>query len=415
MNTAYRPKMMLITLGGSPDPLKKSIMEYKPDQIVFFASHGSVSLSGEILDALDYKPSVFFEITDNPNVMFTCYQSARKCVDRAKELKVSADEILVDYTGGTKVMTSALILASLGNHFRYNYVGGDLRNKNGLGTVKDGHEQMFVEMSPWSMFAEEERRQVVTLFNRKRFAATIEVIDLALSRKLPLQIKRYFEFLRPCSSGFMKWDQFEHADALSRLKKGDNHLTEYLEDYPDDHLYGFKLKLHECIEFLEKLLDETKNLQKFHLILIDDLMNNARRKMEDHLFDDASARIYRALELYGQILFEQEFGCSNSRVDPRIIPERIRDEFVRKFMDYHSKLLKLPLTATFEILREKNIEAGIRFFKWEKQIKNIQSNRNFSILAHGIKPVTQKAAGSIYQTVYDFVKPEIILDFPELS
>ncbi len=50
---------MLMTLGGSPEPLKKSIAEYKPDQIIFLASHDSVSLTGEILKFLDYKPKFY--------------------------------------------------------------------------------------------------------------------------------------------------------------------------------------------------------------------------------------------------------------------------------------------------------------------------------------------------------------------
>jgi CRISPR-associated protein (TIGR02710 family) len=326
---------------------------------------------------------------------------------------MASDDVLVDYTGGTKVMTSALILASLGHSFRYNYVGGDLRDKNGLGPVINGHEKMFVEMSPWSMFAEEERRQVVTLFNQRRFSAAIGVIDLALDRDLPVRIKRYFKFIRPLAAGFMKWDQFEHKDALSRIKKGLDQLTEYLDEYPDESLCQFKDNVQNCINFLEKLLCETKNLQKPHWVLIDDLMNNARRKIEDQLFDDASARIYRSLELYGQIVFEKALGCYNDKVNPKIIPEQIRDDFVRRYKDANGKL-KIPLTATFEILKAKNHEAGLRFFEKQKEIKNIQSNRNYSILAHGIKPVTQKAAESIYQTVSDFVRPEIILDFPKL-
>jgi len=38
-------------------------------------------------------------------------------------------------------------------------VGGSARNKDGVGIVIDGHEKLFAEMSPWSIFAEEERRQ----------------------------------------------------------------------------------------------------------------------------------------------------------------------------------------------------------------------------------------------------------------
>ncbi len=38
----------------------------------------------------------------------------------------------------------------------------ELRNKDGLGTVISGHKKMFPEMSPRLIFAEEERRQIIT-------------------------------------------------------------------------------------------------------------------------------------------------------------------------------------------------------------------------------------------------------------
>jgi hypothetical protein len=46
------PKLMLMTLGGSPEPLAKSIQAHKPEKIIFLASHDSVSLSGEAVQKL---------------------------------------------------------------------------------------------------------------------------------------------------------------------------------------------------------------------------------------------------------------------------------------------------------------------------------------------------------------------------
>lgn len=41
--------LMIMSLGGSPEPLKKSIDTQKPERIVSLASHDSVALAGEIL------------------------------------------------------------------------------------------------------------------------------------------------------------------------------------------------------------------------------------------------------------------------------------------------------------------------------------------------------------------------------
>ena len=409
MNDSFKPKLVLMTLGGSPEPLKKSIEMYEPDQIFFLASHESVSLASDIFKALDFKPEAKYEITEDPNLMFECYKKARRCVDRDKKTGISPKDIMVDYTGGTKVMTAAL-----GNAYRFNYVGGSSRNKDGVGTVLNGKEELFVEMSPWSIFAEEERRQVVTLFNRRKFISVCEIINTACERELPFQIEKYFQSIRPLAQGLQLWDQFEHKSAQTLLKEGFVKLRDYLSVYPEENLRVFSKEVERCLLFLNQVMNKTKGLCLYHRVLIDDLLNHARRKIEDCRYDDATARIYRALELYGQILFEKAAKCDNGEVDPKIIPESIRDEFVRKYQDSCTEKLKLPLQTTFECLKEMGNNEGMRFFSRLKKIKDVQSNRNQSILAHGIKPIPEHAARSIFQTVSEFVCFTESVDYPKL-
>lgn len=405
---------MLMTLGGSPEPLKKSIETNKPERIIFLASHDSVSLAGDVFKGLENKPSPEYEITEDPNLLYECYKAARRCVERINKSGITPNKVTVDYTGGTKVMTAALILATVGLKYKFSYVGGDRRNKNGVGTVIDGQEKMFEEMSPWSLFAEEERRQVITLFNNCRFSAAIAIIDMANEHELPIQIRDYFGFIKPLAEGFLKWDQFEHKAALPFLGEGISLLEDYVHVYPNKALETFCNRLKNCKKHLEAVVSLTHGLNKKHPVLIDDLLNNARRKISDKRYDDAAARIYRALELYGQILFEEATGCSNDKVKLEIIPDNLKEKFVQKYRDSHSRYLKLPLTATFEYLKFKEYEAGIRFFEREKEIKNVQSNRNSSILAHGTQPVTENAIKSIFKTVNDFLQVTSFFDFPEL-
>ena len=406
-------KVMILSLGGSPEPLKKSIAEYQPEHLIFFASHDSVLKSGEVLEIKDYKPQkIETQITEDPNSLYECYKAARECVDRATRAGVLENNILVDYTGGTKVMSAALLLATVGFDFSFNYVGGDTRSKNGLGIVQDGHEKMYPDMNPWSAFAEEEKRQIVTLFNARRYSSVIQIMNLC-TRELPAQINLFFKFVRMLATGFLYWEQFRHKEAHDCLKKGMVLLDEYLQHYPSNVYQQLEDELRIHIDFLENLLSKTRNLQTYDNILIKELINNAQRRIEDKRFDDASARIYRALELYGQICFEKKIGCPNDKVKRAKIPQALRDEF-RKYLDQQSDLMKLPLQATFTVLRAVGHEAGERFFSFEDKIKNIQIARNKSILAHGIQPVTEHTARSILDTVTDFVQMKEFFDFPKL-
>jgi CRISPR-associated protein (TIGR02710 family) len=409
-------KLMIMSLGGSIEPLKKSIQMHKPACIVFLASHDSIALSGEILKSIEYKPSTWYEITEDPNVMYECYKAARRCSERTKKMHLGPANVIVDYTGGTKVMTAALILATIGEPFRFNYVGGTSaasRNKDGLGTVMDGHEKMYPEMSPWSIFAEEERRQIVTLFNGRRFAAAVNIIDLCTG-ELPFQIKSYFSFVRPIADGFLLWEQFNHTAASRRFDIGLAALSDYLKDHPEPTLESFAHNFVRCQAFLRSVLEQSNQLKNLHIILVEDLLNNARRRMMDKRYDDATARSYRSLELFGQICFRDVAGCSTDEVKPEMVPDELRDDFTRKYSDGKGRTLKLPLTATFLFLKHKGHEAGGRYFEMEAEIKKITHSRNYSILAHGINPISENACKSIFETVSRFVGIENFFDFPQL-
>jgi len=407
-------KMMIMSLGGSPEPLKKSISEHRPARLIFFASHDSNTKLGEVLQIEGYKPiKIETEITENPNSLYECYRAAKRCVDRCARADIPDSDILVDYTGGTKVMSAALLLATAGYSYGFNYVGGDARSKDGLGIVQNGHEVMYADMNPWSAFAEEEKRQIVTLFNARRYSAVIEILDLC-KRELPLQIALSFKFIRHLANGFLFWDQFQHKKAFDCLQKSLSALEQYLKYYPCEQYDQLNKELQIHIEYLSTLLEKTNQIQKFHPMLIRELINNARRRIDDKSFDDAAARLYRALELYGQICFEKQIGCSNDRVKPAKIPQELRDEFIRKYGEPHHEILKLPLQATFTVLRAVGHDAGQRFFDFLEEIKNIQSARNKSILAHGVQPVSAHAAQSILDTVTDFVQMKDFFDFPKL-
>jgi len=406
-------KAMIMSLGGSPDPLKKSLVEHQPDVVIFFASHDSVLKAGDVLQDTVTKPKTETEITENPNSLYECYKAAKKCVERAAKHNIPEQDIIVDYTGGTKVMSAALLLATAGRAFGFNYVGGDERSKDGLGIVQNGHEKMYADMNPWSVFAEEERRQIVTLFNARRYAAAIQIMD-DCTRALPPQIESYFKFVHQLANGFLFWDQFLHKKALDCLQKGLSTLEQYLKYYPCEQYDQLIKEILIHIEYLSTLLVKTNQMQNFHSLLIRELINNSRRRIEDKGFDDAAARIYRALELYGQICFEKAIGCSNDKVKLEKIPQNLREEFKDKYRDPHTNMLKLPLQATYTVLRAVGHEAGVRFFAYEEKIKNIQSARNKSILAHGIQPVTEHAAQSILETVTDFVQVKEFFDFPKL-
>src|SRR2546428_8912826 len=109
------PHAMIVSLGGSPEPLIKTLSEQCPQIVCFLASQESVDLVGKVKDGAtsagvsfrDYKVLV-----EDINDLAHCYQKALACADWVTQQGIPAAEVVVDYTGGTKTMTAALVLAT---------------------------------------------------------------------------------------------------------------------------------------------------------------------------------------------------------------------------------------------------------------------------------------------------------------
>jgi hypothetical protein len=95
----------------------------------------------------------------------------------------------------------------------------------------------------------------------------------------------------------------------------------------------------------------------------------------------------------GQAAVFERFGIGTSNVPPETIPETIRSSYRAKYAtkDKQGKeILRLGLDATFTVLAEAKVEAGLHYVKHRDKIKDILRERNDSILAHGSQPVTDK-------------------------
>ncbi len=138
------------------------------------------------------------------------------------------------------------------------------------------------------------------------------------------------------------------------------------------------------VDYLFSLSNDDKNFLLFELI------ENAKRRAIEGKYDDAIARLYRALEMLGQIEFEKEFKCSTSDVNCENLPLEKRNEIREKYFDYKDNKVKLSLFVTFDLLKIVKNRIGLLFSENFEEVKKILFLRNNSILAHGMQPITRK-------------------------
>lgn len=130
-------KILVASLGGSPEPIKISLNYHRPKKAVFFASNLSSAQVREIVDDVGFRGEVEVVCVSNPNDLVLCLKTASNML---AGIDAARGQVVVDITGGTKVMVAALAMAAQEKFSRFSYVGGAIRDKDGLGVVTGGEQ-----------------------------------------------------------------------------------------------------------------------------------------------------------------------------------------------------------------------------------------------------------------------------------
>lgn len=312
----------------------------------------------------------------------------------------SLNKISVDYTSGTKAMSAALVSAAIENKVgSLSYVYGD---RGEGGRVKSGTERRN-SLSPNKFHSKNIFEKAIELFNNFRY---INSIELLTNHEFHPDFQEKAVLLTKLSKMFDAWDKFNFSAAFEISK---SIVSEELK------IFNLKNKFEkDYVPSLTRLKEKNLSFEK-----IIDLIENAERRAKEGKYDDAVARLYRSLEMIGQIEFEKEFNCSTSNVKIENIPLELTEEIKQKYFDIKDGKIKLPLFATFELLNKKGNRAGAKFYSNFDKIKKVLHLRNNSILAHGMKALNESefiaALELINLFTEEIIKSTDVITFPEIK
>lgn len=410
MNTENKSKKVLImTLGtgatGSDiaHGLFFSIKDANPNLLMVIGSQKSFKITLTHLKNLIQQDQLQIElvekIIDEVNDLETLHFEYTNLINDLLKQGYSLNKITVDYTSGTKAMSAALVSAAVETKVGFlSYVYGE---RGEGGRVKSGTERRN-SLSPNKFYSRDFFQKAVDLFNNYRYANCIEILT---SHEFHPEYQKKVDLLLNLAKMFDAWDKFNFSTAFEIARNiSSNDLT-------DLNLKG-KFE-NDFLPLLVKLKDRNLSNEKVH-----DLAENAKRRASESKYDDAIARLYRALEMIGQIEFEKEFHCSTSDVIIENFPEHLRNNLVEKYKDYKDGKIKTPLFCVFEVLSEVGNEIGIMFKNQLEAFKLILSLRNNSILAHGTTALKENDFNEALELVLSLL-PEIKQDskfaFPKIK
>lgn len=405
-------KAMIISVGGTPEPIIKSITECRPEFVSFFASQGTfdkvTDIKQGVRETTGYTIKNEITLVDKVDDLLHCFGKAEEAVKRVLSKSYHSDEIIVDYTGGTKNMSVALALSSITHGFSFSYVGGTERTKDGVGIVIDGKEKVSKSVNPWDFLAIDERIKISFLFNTNQFKAAKELADEALKRST--EYKTVFKKLSFLIDGYYNWDLFKHGEARNKFERA--RIEELLET-KDEKIRMFVKATIQLKPQLDLLSKQQRQPDRLFVL---DIFSNAERRYEEGKVDDAVVRLYRVVEMLAQEKLLKQYEIDTSNVGEEKLPPQIRNDFIGKYKDKKDGRIKIAQNAAFELLEALGDDLGKEFNKRIAQFRQIQSQRNSSYLVHGFTCANENTYLKFKEFILDLniFKVQDVIVFPRL-
>ncbi len=378
------PLALILTVGGSHQPVLRCIEQYRADRIYFLCSadqgkkpgsHVLVDGPGNVIKSDPAKekydlPCIATQAALTPDRyhvekeanfddLDACYRASVALMERARK-DLPGARLVADYTAGTKSMSAGLVAAAL----------------------DDGQCQLSLVAGT--------RVDLVKVVNRTEFVRHVSTSDTQVYRRLAAarELAARYDYaaagqvlrqaaaelgstsnLEPLQRGitlcraFDEWDRFEHHAARDCLE---GYQREFVPHWRvlkvlcgQDHGHGFEW--------------------------VEDLLHNAARRSAQERYDDAVGRIYRAIELTAQMWLEQKYGVETGDVDLQRVPEGVRVELEKT---REKDKIKIGLKRAWDLIAEyPDDPVGGLYQPFASRLLSFLEIRNKSLFAHGLRPI----------------------------
>ncbi len=385
--------ILLCTVGGSHQPILTAIQELAPAFVLFFASGrdratgtgGSIDTitgngqpvevrrGGQIVERLPNIPTQaglsaeHFDVAEVPTDDLDQAVGVMTAALAKLRQRFTDALFVADYTGGTKTMTAALVMAALEiddvqlqltTGARADLVRVHDGSQAGLAVSAEGirlRRAMQPLMAGWQHFA---------------YGAAAAGLG-QLPRPRDPDLRAELQIAHGLSQAFDAWDRFDHAAASAQLERYRPRLGQEAGAV-----------VGPLYTVLKHLTAEPDSPQRTPARLWD-LWLNAQRRAAQGRFDDAVARGYRLLEWTAQWLLSTK-GIDTSDLRAEQIPAGLR---ISESTD-GKRQAGLHHAWT---LAAHHLGGDVQAFmaaQHSAMLDHLQK-RNYSILAHGDRPIAQ--------------------------
>lgn len=400
-------RVLIISVGGSCAPVVNACREYDPDYIYFFCSGGpkgsTVTVDGPgdpcgesrkvqcecgkmvplgnpkgkaIVYQLGLEKECYEKIeVDEPDDLKGCFDALSVVEKKIAERFGDDVEVIANYTGGTKSMSAALVLKAIQNEDWKLSLNKGIRKD--LIKVRCGDVPVLEDKL--GIYLENYIDQIKIFLQRHDYSAADNTLsEITKKHSLPSDEQRRVLRARRLCQAFHAWDLFNHEAALEMLRiVGGESVSKY-------------------ILALVAITKENGGYEQ-----VQDLILNAERRAVQERYDDAVARLYRAVEMVAQVRLQSEWGIDVSNVQLYLIPHELQEKY--KELQNTDGRIQLALRKSYELLVDLDDPVGT---VWQDNVNKVLSalnKRNASILAHGTVSLNKRDYDQVREDLVGFI------------
>lgn len=430
-------KFLIMSVGTSFEPIVLNISLLQPERILFLYTEKSEPVLDKVVDFCQLRLSRIEKSQVNETDPTDIYREIKRCyLSWGKP-----EKIYIDFTGGTKAMSTAAAMAGAVVHVQMIYVG-TRQYMTDFRKPFPGSERLFYISNPMDIFGDLEVDKAVELFEQYNYAGTREKLRELKETVPDPSVRQELNFIYLLAQVYENWDALDFVNAEASM-------AELLRELERDMKNNWKFVLTDLYEelavqegylrYLKEIPDLTRQkrnaeiLQKKEYIvpLMFTMYQNAMIREYQGKYDMATLLLYRLLEMIEQrrlslyALFVSRMDYSQMIMNGKQITEEkfqtIKNKVVELKKELFGKCNSSYLPEQVSLLEGYILLAALedpmifderKGVPMLKRIRMMVSLRNNSIFAHGLAPVDegdyQKFSQFVIELFQGFCKLEKI-------
>jgi CRISPR-associated protein (TIGR02710 family) len=383
-------KLLIATSGTTKEPVIKAIESGNYKKVLIFTHKQVIDVAKEIKNKYPGK-IIIKEISDQDDPDITFKEIDKEIKKILKTKKFLSNDIIVDFTAGTKAMVVGAAIAALMNSIPVvEYIGG-YRDKTG--TVINGREDVHIFSMP-EIVISKYKLIIKKLFNNYEFSSIESIIkEIEENHRIKLETEPYLKFIFDLSNVYLNWDRMQYEIAMEGMGKI-KIQDDLLQELPDDFVEKFNKN--------KAALGRTTK-SKFFKIL--DKFAAAKRSFEKAYYHMTAEMLYSLIEFIADYILDKEYKLNKNDIDVKkaieLAKEKIDENYFETSRSKVNNKIQLPLYHSYELLKILGNKIG-EHFTGSKELVGVIRMRNEAI--HSNCPVTKELAKKFLEKTEEFLK-----------